>query len=34
MGGIKWTKPIYDPEAYQKIFSKIDKALFIEKEKI
>jgi len=33
-GGIKWTKPIYDPEAYQKIFSKIDKALFIEKEKI
>jgi len=33
-GGVLWSRPIYDAEAYQKIFSKIDKALFIEKEKI
>lgn len=33
-GGVLWTKPIYDAEAYQRIFSKIDKAIFIEKEKI
>lgn len=33
-GGVIWTRPIYDLEAYQKIFSKIDKSLFIEKEKI
>lgn len=33
-GGVLWTRPIYDAEAYQKIFSKVDKALFIEKEKI
>ncbi|MGB9935197.1 hypothetical protein [Thermodesulfovibrio yellowstonii] len=33
-GGVLWTRPIYDAEAYQRIFSKIDKAIFIEKEKI
>ena len=33
-GGTLWLRPIYDPEAYQKIFFKIDKSLFIEKEKI
>ncbi len=33
-GGVLWTSPIYDAEAYQKIFSKIDKSLFIEKEKV
>ncbi|MCS7215494.1 MAG: hypothetical protein RMI30_00380 [Thermodesulfovibrio sp.] len=33
-GGVVWTRPIYDSEAYQRIFSKIDKAIFIEKEKI
>lgn len=33
-GGVLWTRPIYDAEAYQRIFSKIDKALFLEKEKI
>ncbi|MEM2906700.1 MAG: hypothetical protein QW739_01300, partial [Candidatus Odinarchaeota archaeon] len=33
-GGVLWTRPIYDAEAYQKICSKIDEALLIEKEKI
>ncbi len=33
-GGVLWTRPLYDAEVYQKIFSKIDKSLFIEKEKV
>ncbi|MGD8561070.1 MAG: hypothetical protein PVG03_00975 [Desulfarculaceae bacterium] len=33
-GGIIWSQPVYNPEAYQKVFAKIDKALYLEKEKI
>ncbi len=33
-GGNIWSQPVYDAKIYQNVFSKIDKALFIEKEKI
>lgn len=33
-GGVLWSRPIQDAESYQKLFFHIDKALFLEKEKI
>ena len=33
-GGIIWSQTVADPAFYQAIFSKIDKSLFLEKEKI
>lgn len=33
-GGIIWSQPVYDSKVYQGLFSKIDKAVYLEKEKI
>jgi len=33
-GGIAWSQPVYAADIYQTIFSKVDKAIFLEKEKI
>ena len=33
-GGIVWSQPVYQGQFYQDIFSKIDKAIFIEKQNI
>ncbi|MDP6527513.1 MAG: hypothetical protein QF858_01365 [Candidatus Pacebacteria bacterium] len=33
-GGIVWSQPVYDGNFYQILFSKIDKAIFIEKQNI
>lgn len=33
-GGTLWSQPVYNIAAYQELFSKIDKAIFLEKEKI
>ncbi|WP_222705773.1 hypothetical protein [Salidesulfovibrio onnuriiensis] len=33
-GGIIWSQPVYDLETYQRLFSKVDKAVFLEREKI
>jgi hypothetical protein len=33
-GGNIWSQPLYDMNTYQAIFSKVDKAVFIEKENI
>lgn len=31
-GGNIWSQPVYDAETYQRLFSKINKAVFLEKE--
>jgi hypothetical protein len=33
-GGVVWSQPVYDAKVYQDIFSKVDKAVFLEKEKV
>ncbi|TLD40702.1 MAG: hypothetical protein JETT_3034 [Candidatus Jettenia ecosi] len=33
-GGNIWSQPVYDAKIYQDIFSKIDKSVYLEKEKI
>lgn len=33
-GGNIWSQPLYDPVVYQTIFSKVDKAVFLEKENL
>ncbi len=33
-GGNIWSQPVYDAKMYQSIFSKLDKALFLQKEKM
>jgi hypothetical protein len=33
-GGLVWSQPVYEADIYQTIFSKVDKAVFLEKEKI
>lgn len=33
-GGVVWSQPVYDPDVYQKIFSKVDKSIFLGKEKL
>lgn len=31
-GGIVWSQPVYEKDVYQKIFSKVDKSVFLGKE--
>ena len=31
-GGIVWSQPVYEADVYQKIFSKVDKSVFLGKE--
>ena|ERR1041385_8034671 len=33
-GGVIWSQPVYDAKVYQDIFSKIDKAVFLQREKL
>ena len=33
-GGSIWSQPVYDAQIYQSIFTKIDKSIYLEKEKI
>ena len=33
-GGILWSEPITDLSTYQNIFQKVDKSLFLEREKV
>lgn len=33
-GGNIWSQPLYDPAVYQTIFSKVDKAVFLERENL
>ena len=33
-GGIVWSQPIYDANIYQKLFAKVDKAVFLQKQNL